>query len=609
MNHITTDPLTDTARPIAPLLEGIPCGVAGIHVLSSHPNLELVALRESLNRTSSWQYGASSLSAKGDVAFSRSANWSVFLYGRSNNVQSIGNLLDEIDPTEVTIIPRRDLLKELCWKLLPSAFVFAIHRTTSSACLICDPSSFRPVYFVRSNNVLHFSTNVGLLRRQTNITGINTDKITQMLAFGHRTGRRILWQGIECVSPGEAVFHSVGKPAQRVRFWLPENVFDIDERRRLEMQPIEQTMQEAQSKVEASLDKLVDMPNLAVPCGGGVDSSYLACYFARSRQQKTTVWCINQPGAKFRESDWMEPFSREHGIECKYANVQRENFLRTLLEMLNHSQQPLPGPNYVGGRILGSLAKDSGVEYLLSGELCDTVFGGLSGFYHLSPRFRILRQLSRLPYRYRLWLSRALYDVPAWLLELMHCGHARSAALVGGGDLENAEIIHEATNFRYDGQSESQYLADAITWMQMRTVPSALHAAFYERLELGAPKFEFPFADPEIMKLGINLPYYLKRRNGHNKWLWRKIAAKLVGNTVAFRRKESFPTQTERWLDKLPGLLRNGGLSEILSMDVAALYCAISPGDNSRWTLANCELWARLHCRGESLDEIFEALV
>ena len=73
----------------------------------------------------------------------------------------------------------------------------------------------------------------------------------------------------------------------------------------------------------------------------------------------------------------MEPLNRSHGFECKYANVNRELFLRNLLESVNHSHQPLPGPNFVGGKILGKLARLEGIEFLLSGELCDTVFGGL----------------------------------------------------------------------------------------------------------------------------------------------------------------------------------------------------------------------------------------
>jgi asparagine synthetase B (glutamine-hydrolysing) len=430
-----------------------------------------------------------------------------------------------------------------------------------------------------------------------------------MLAFGHRTGRRILWQGIECVSPGEIVFHCLGRHPQRIRFWLPENVFCVDERLRIELQPVRETQCEASKAVEESLAPILKLPNLAVPCGGGVDSSFLACYAARERQAKTPVWCINQPDAKLRESDWMDPFSRDHGFTCTYSDVNRESFIKYLLESLAHSEQPLPGPNFVGGKILGKRAQSEGVEYLLSGELCDTVFGGLSGFYHLSPKFRILRQLSRLKPRIRLWLGRALADVPAWLLELMHVGNRHGAALYGGGDLENAEIIQEATSFRYDGQSSSQYMADVITWMQMRTVPSALHAAFYERMDAGGPAFEFPFAHPNIMRLGIHLPYHLKRRAGHNKWLWRTIAAKVVGNTVAFRRKESFPTQTEKWLDKIPSLLDDGFLEELLCVDIATLHAAIPKGDTSRWTLANCELWGRLHCHHESTDSLYQALL
>ena len=477
------------------------------------------------------------------------------------------------------------------------------------ACLICDPTGLRPLYFARVNDTLHYATNLRSLRRRVPCAGINTDKINQLLAFGHRTGRRLLWQKLECVAPGEVVFHVPGSASQRIRFWTPANAFDIEERCRLESQSLAGTIDEVQQRVEAAIEPLLQLPNLAVPCGGGVDSSFLAVYIGARRNGETDVWCINQPDAPMKESDWMEPFSRKHSLRCRYANVTRETFLRSYLAMLQRSHQPLPGPNYVGGQILCDMARADGVEYIMSGELCDTVFGGLSGFYHLSPRFRALRSLSRLPYRYRMWLTRALADIPAWLMELMHVGHSATAARLGGGDLENAEIIQEATGFRYNDQSIAQYMADAVTWMQMRTVPSALHAGFFERMDTGGPMYLFPFAEPSIMKLGIHLPHFLKRRAGHNKWLWRQIAAKFVGKEVASRRKEAFPTQTEQWLDKASQLLVDGFLAELLCVDVAAIYASIPRGTTSRWTLLNCELWGRIHCQSEDPEKLFELLI
>jgi hypothetical protein len=296
-------------------------------------------------------------------------------------------------------------------------------------------------------------------------------------------------------------------------------------------------------------------------------------------------------------------------VTCTYVNVTREAFLAKLVEKMSRSHQPLTGPNSVGGELLRDAAVRSGVSTLVSGELCDTVFGGLSGFYHMSPRFRMLRRLSRLPYKIRNWLMRATFEMPAWLLDNMRVGHPNIDARNGGGDLDSAEVIRESMTFCYSGQSNAQKMADVVTWMHLTTVPSALHATFFEYEEQVGPDHFYPFADPAMIRLGIHLPHYLKRRAGHNKWLWRKIVAPYIGRNVAFRRKYAFPTPTDEWINRATPLLSRGFLEHLLCVDVAGLYANMPPGDPSRWTLVNCELWGRIHCENESPNAILTALL
>ena len=157
--------------------------------------------------------------------------------GCSENVDAVRQILDASEVRHGRLELHSDGKKRLCWDLLPSSFVFAVHHSTSSICLICDSSSFRPSYFVRSNEALYFSTSLKAPRRHIPYGKVNTDKITQMLAFGHRTGRRILWQGIECISPGEIVFHSPNRQRSESAFGCQRtsltsmNVIDLNHNR------------------------------------------------------------------------------------------------------------------------------------------------------------------------------------------------------------------------------------------------------------------------------------------------------------------------------------------------------------------------------------------
>lgn len=138
-------------------------------------------------------------------------------------------------------------------------------------------------------------------------------------------------------------------------------------------------------------------------------------------------------------------------------------------------------------------------------------------------------------------------------------------------------------------------MADLLTFNELKRVPATLHHSFHEKGENFGGRISFPFAHPALVRLGIHMPYHLKRRHGHNKWLWRKFAGTYVGKEVAFRRKYAFPTLTDRWLDRASSLLSRGFLETFLCTRVDSIYSSCQPGGPSRWTLANLELWGRLH--------------
>ena len=114
-----------------------------------------------------------------------------------------------------------------------------------------------------------------------------------------------------------------------------------------------------------------------MPCGGGVDSSLLGAYL-KKRGHKVVYWCINQPDAPRTEREWMDPLSKAMGIPCVYADLAKQDFIENLVETICSTQQPLTGPNAVGGVFARKMALAEGYQHYVSGEFCDTIFGGLS---------------------------------------------------------------------------------------------------------------------------------------------------------------------------------------------------------------------------------------
>jgi asparagine synthase (glutamine-hydrolysing) len=536
--------------------------------------------------------------------------WEVFVLGEAQCAELVGQVLDEVLPPDDDRNPELSpaASRRLCWGLLPSAAVVAIRPSTRTACLIRDGCGFRPLYYSERSGALSFSTNLGSVRDAIQPTGINTDKINEMLVFGHRTGSRTIWQRLDVVPPGSLVH--IGPSGRHCPqfFWGADAMFEVGERRRLEHQPLEETLRELEATIHEATAPSSKQPRVGVPCGGGVDSSYLGAHLKHVAKD-VAYWCINQPEAERREQDWMEPLSRALGIRCEYVHMTRSDFLTQLVATLDRVQQPLMGPNAVPGYLMRTKALQTGTEAFVSGELADTLLGGLKTFNQLSPRFRLLRTLSRLPRRVLHWSTKAMADLPTWLVDSTRVVSGPALAAVSAGDVERAEALREVVAFEYEGQSDAQRMADLLTFSDLRLIPSALHHVFFERDELHGGTMLFPFADPHVVRFGLHLPVKWKYRNGSTKWLWRTLASKHLGRDVAFRPKYAFPTLTSRWLDRAGELLRGGFLEDLLNSRISTLYAALPEAHPSRWTLVNIELWGRLHCRNEGPEFLLRSLL
>ncbi len=523
------------------------------------------------------------------------------MLGQASCAAVVGGVLDRCAGQADAL--SRDDARVLSWSMLPNAAVVAVHPDSGRACLIRDSAGFRPLYYSFRDEALCFSSNLPQLRAAAAEDGINTDKVLEMLVFGHRSGGRTLWQGINVVGPGRFIDFAPGRQPRQQQFWRPDWLLDLEERQRLGRLSLDEMLKEIGEVLDEALTPLQNPQPLAVPCGGGVDSSLLGAYLKRTRAG-LRFFTVNKTDATHQESEWMDSLSGRLQIPCEYVNVSRQSFFHSYFDFLASSQQPAIGPNLVAHRLLRKQALEHGQSQFVTGELCDTVFGGLSTFYYLSRRFRLLRWLTRLPGSLRFWIPRAMSGEKALLLQIMQTARGEELGRLAGGDLERSEYMTEIAAIPRAGQSAPQQTADLLTWMNLRLIPSALHCAFFEYDEQPGGITHFPFAHPRMLRLGLHLPYSLKRRGGVNKWIWRKFAQPYIGREVAFRRKDTFPAPIHAWFDKAVTLLPNGFLENLFCAKASHLLADMTPDDPSRWTLVNLELWGRLHCWHEDASRL-----
>ena len=500
-----------------------------------------------------------------------------------------------------------DIKKEITDLLLPGAIVFAIQPKLGKVVVLRDACGFLPIYYHFSQNKLIFSSNLETVRKHTQYSGINTDKINEMLVYAHRTGKRTLWQNLNAISPGGvSVFTKDQLPVHQ---WLLTEPTQYSPELQTKFKSLSESalLLEIKKAMDKALEPLENEPHVSVPCGGGVDSSFLGAYLAK-RGQNVTFWCINQPDAPISEDEWMKPLSKQLNIPCEYANLNKKVFLEILVDQLSLGHQPMTGPNAVGGYLCRKLAREVGDKVFITGEGADTVFGGLSPFARLVPMVSLFRMLSKLPKRLRMQLDRGIISEAAWVMDMSQVAPTEDLAKIAMGDLERAELLAEVLNFPENNSSKERF-ADIFSWIQLKEVPTGLNHIFFERDEFQGGVTHYPFAHAALINFGLHLPYKYKVNAGHKKWLWRKFTSEYIGHDVAFRKKYAFPTLTNLWLEPSATLLKGGFLQDFLCANVAKVFESLPKADPARWTLLNIELWGRIHCLGQSKAQLLNIMM
>jgi len=562
---------------------------------------------------SNWQSEMFFFESTSTVSYKSVGNdWFIFAQGLSEiEFEDICNkvinesIFNNADINEETLFS--DIKKEITNLLLPGAIVFAIQAKLGRVVVLRDACGFLPIYYHFSQNTLVFSSNLETVRKNTQFSGVNTDKINEMLVYAHRTGKRTLWQNLNAISPGGVSVFTQDQLV--VHQWLltEKSQYSPELKSKFKSMTESAVLLEIKKAVDQALEPLESEPHVSVPCGGGVDSSFLGAYLAQ-RGQDVTFWCINQPDAPVSEDEWMKPLSKQLNIPCEYANLNKQVFLDNFLDRMEQSHQPMTGPNSVGGIYARKLALEAGDKVFISGEGADTVFGGLSPFARLMPMVRLFRMLSKLPKRLRMQLDRGIISEAAWVMDISQVAPTEDLSRIAMGDMERAELLAEVLDFP-KGDSAIERYADIFSWIQIKEVPTGLNHIFFEKDEFEGGVTHYPFAHEALINLGLHLPYKYKVNDGHKKWLWRKFTSEYIGHDVAFRKKYAFPTLTHIWLEPSAKLLKGGFLQDLLCANVSSVFESLPKSDPARWTLLNIELWGRLHCLGQSKEQLLNTMM
>ena len=286
---------------------------------------------------------------------------------------------------------------------------------------------------------------------------------------------------------------------------------------------------------------------------GGVDSSYVV---AEAKPNKT--FTVGFEGNGFSEIDYAKSLSDHFKIKHYSKVITGDEFFDILPTIQYHCDEPSANVSTVPLYFLSKLAR-SQVKVVLSGEGADEMFGGYNEYndskieklYLSLPLFvrsGIAKIIKLLPYfkgkhtllKYGKDISKRYYNKTEMFLpeEIPEILNKKYISDISPYDL--CKPYHDETKGEND-VLRKMYI-DLNFWLPNDILLKADKMSMANSVEL-----RVPFLDKEVWKISQKLPTKYMVHDGQTKYIFRKIAEKIIPEEWAKRRKLGFPVPFGNW--------------------------------------------------------------
>jgi asparagine synthase (glutamine-hydrolysing) len=509
---------------------------------------------------------------------------------------------------------------EECVARFNGMWAFAIYdRDTEKVFLSRDRSGIKPLYYVLTNEALHFASEIKALlavlpeARQPHFPYLARFLTTGLLDDGEET----CFQNVRQLLPAHNARFDL--PANRFRTW---SYWQLDPERTW------------QSSAGAAIERLTELLDSSirmhmrsdVPVGtclsGGIDSSTIVCLMSRLRQDPVLSFSGLYPDKDCNEQTYVEAINANAG--CRPGPVLPQpngDLLEDLARITWHQDEPTAGPGlYTQFHVMRRACRD--VKVILDGQGADELFAGYLFYFNAHLQDLLSHGLLNQAAALRLVLAMHWH----WGLRVAASGWNRvtggaasrlakgMAWLRGTRRGSVASWLHPALIdqaeaaplARVPARRFQNHLGTLLhSQVTSTSLPALLH---YEDRNSMAFSLEarVPFLDYRIVEFAFSLDSSLKLHGSWTKWVLRKAAQRLLPRQVTWRRsKLGYPTPMARWLRTEPDraviadLLFSSSLAGrdlICPRGIQRLWREHQAGADHSWALyrvITTELWFR----------------
>lgn len=435
-----------------------------------------------------------------------------------------------------------------CVRKLNGMFAIAIDDAREDALyLVRDRIGVKPLYIADDGRRMFFGSEIksvlaGAASPQA-LDAVDLEAVHHYLTFNYIPAPWTIWQGIRHVMPG--TWMKFGRSGVQTERW-----WNLADQRERDFQ-----FGDWAQEFMAILDDSTRIRLRAdVPWGaflsGGVDSSTIVGLMARHVDRPVKTFCIGFADPHYDESPFALDAARRFGCEHT-SEIAELNMLSRWPKVLWHLDQPHGDASFMPTLRVSELAAKH-VKVVLTGDGGDELFAGYEKYaaYFAQPNTDALPvEGFRRSYFDSISLfspieKQALYQ-PTTAARLAGIDSFRDAAL---------PWFEEAAHF--DRINQALYL-------DMQLLLSGNNLVKPDRMGMAVSiEARTPFLDWRMMEFAFRSRGETKLRHGDKKHWYKKAVTPLIGQDLAYRKKQMFTVPVGEWFRRESHVWLNGKLAQ-----------------------------------------------
>ena len=397
---------------------------------------------------------------------------------------------------------------------LNGMFSIAIYDNRSEELILArDRIGVKPLFFFKEENRIIFASEIkSILRSGNKKPPISTKGLSHFLSFGFVPLPYTIYQGIYHVMPGEFISFSK-KDLYREKWWDLSEV--VPQRERKESDWIEEFNFLIKDSTRLRLRS--DVPFGAF-LSGGIDSSTIVGLMSEINDLPIKTFSIGFSNPKYDETEFAIYASKRFGTEHEYKIVEPD-----MLDLWPTStyfcDQPHGDISFLPTFKVSEIAKKK-VTVVLTGDGGDELFGG-----------------------YEKYIDETNNDLKTYF---------KNITIFDDDEKKKIANINHSDSFNFfktiaKEVNHQDYLNKKL-YLDMKTLLPGNNLVKPDRMGMAVSlEARTPFLDYRVMELAFKMPGSLKIKNNETKYIYKKAVRNLIGDKLAFRKKQMFTVPVGEW--------------------------------------------------------------